>query len=68
MSMKQLILCGYEGPISIDHAFRGYPSTGGMIGSFAYPTGHMKGMIYAIEHELAPASDYSAAAGSPSGK
>ena len=50
--MKQLIVCGYEGPISIDHAFRGYPSMGGMIGSFAYPTGHMKGMMHAIEHEL----------------
>jgi mannonate dehydratase len=50
--MKQFIVTGYDGPISIDHAFKGYESTGGMIGSFAYPTGHMKGMMHAIEYEL----------------
>lgn len=50
--MKQLVACGYEGPISIDHAFKGYESTGGMIGSFAYPTGHMKGPMHAAEIEL----------------
>lgn len=50
--MKQLVACGYEGPISIDHAFKGYESTGGMIGSFAYPTGHMKGLMHAAEIEL----------------
>ena len=50
--MKQLISVGYEGPISIDHAFAGYPELGGMLGSFAYPTGYMKGMIHTIEREL----------------
>lgn len=50
--MKQLIVCGYDGPISVDHAFKGYDSMGGMIGSFAYPTGYMKGLMHAIEYEL----------------
>ena len=49
---SQLISVGYEGPISIDHAFAGYPELGGMLGSFAYPTGYMKGMIHTIEREL----------------
>ena len=43
---------GYEGPISVDHASRGYPSMGGMLGAFAYPTGHMKGLMHAAEYEL----------------
>lgn len=50
--MKQFIVTGYEGPISIDHAFKGYESMGGMTGAFAYPTGHMKGMMHAIEISL----------------
>lgn len=50
--MKTLIESGYEGPISIDHAFKGYASMGGMVGSFAYPTGHMKGMMHTIEYQL----------------
>ncbi len=50
--MKQFIVTGYDGPISVDHAFKGYPSVGGMIGAFAYPTGHMKGMMQAIEISL----------------
>ena len=50
--MKQFILCGYEGPISIDHAFRPHEGMGGMVGSFAYPTGHMKGLMHAIEIQL----------------
>ena len=50
--MKQFIVCGYEGPISIDHAFKGYDSVGGMVAAFAYPTGHMKGLMHAIEIQL----------------
>ena len=50
--MKQFIVCGYEGPISIDHAFKGYDSVGGMVAAFAYHTGHMKGLMHAIEFEL----------------
>ena len=50
--MKQLAACGYEGPISIDHAFKGSPAMGGMLGAFAYPTGHMKGLLHAAEAEL----------------
>lgn len=50
--MKQFVICGYEGPISIDHAFKGYESVGGRLASQAYPTGHMKGMLQAIEYEL----------------
>jgi len=50
--MKELVTAGYEGPISIDHAFAGYPEMGGMIGSFAYPTGYMKGLLHAVEAEL----------------
>ena len=51
--MKQLVRCGYEGPISIDHAFRGYPELGGQLGAYAYPTGYMKGLMRAAERELA---------------
>lgn len=50
--MKQFVTCGYEGPISIDHAYKGYESVGGRLTAQAYPTGHMKGMLYAIEMEL----------------
>lgn len=50
--MKTLVRCGYDGPISVDHAFKGYPSMGGMLGAFAYPTGHMKGLMHAAEYEL----------------
>lgn len=50
--MKQLVSVGYEGTISIDHAFVGYPEMGGMVGSFAYPTGYMKGLLHAVEAEL----------------
>ena len=51
--MKRLVACGYEGPISIDHAFRGYPALGGQLGAYAYPTGYMKGLMRAAERELA---------------
>ena len=50
--MKELVQTGYEGTISIDHAFAGYPEMGGMIGAFAYPTGYMKGLLHAVEAEL----------------
>ena len=50
--MKQFVACGYEGPISIDHAFKGNPAMGGNLGAFAYPTGHMKGLMHAAEMEL----------------
>ena len=50
--MKAFVETGYDGPISIDHAFQGYQSTGGRLGSQAYPTGHMKGMLHAIEYQL----------------
>ena len=50
--MKQLITVGYEGTISIDHAFGGYPELGGMLGASAYPIGYMKGLIHAIEREM----------------
>ena len=50
--MKTLVRSGYKGPISVDHAFKGYESFGGMLGAFAYPTGHMKGMERAAEIEL----------------
>jgi mannonate dehydratase len=50
--MKELVRSGYEGTISIDHAFAGYPEMGGMVGSFAYPTGYMKGLLHAAEAEL----------------
>lgn len=50
--MKQFVACGYDGYMSIDHAFNGYPSMGGMLGACAYPTGHMKGLLHAAEIEL----------------
>ena len=45
--LKQLIVCGFQGYLSIDHAFQGYASTGGSLGSMAYPTGYLKGMLHA---------------------
>ena len=50
--MKALVESGCDAPISIDHAFQGSPETGGMMGAMAYPTGHMKGMMHAIEIQL----------------
>ncbi|WP_159459698.1 mannonate dehydratase [Scatolibacter rhodanostii] len=49
--MKQFVACGYQGYMSIDHAFKGYPEMGGMLGACAYPTGHMKGLLHAAEIE-----------------
>lgn len=47
--MRRLIECGFDGFISVDHAFSGYPSTGGELGSLAYATGYMKGLIHALQ-------------------
>ena len=49
--MKQFVRCGYEGYMSVDHAFAGHPSMGGTLGAFAYPTGHMKGLWEAAMRE-----------------
>jgi mannonate dehydratase len=50
--MRTLVESGFEGFLSVDHAFRGYPATGGELGSLAYPTGHTKGLLHAVEYEL----------------
>lgn len=49
--MKQFVRCGYNGYMSVDHAFAGHPSMGGALGAFAYPTGHMKGLWEAAMRE-----------------
>ena len=50
--MKQLVACDCNAVISIDHGFKPIEGFGGMPGSFCYPTGFMKGLIYAAEKEL----------------
>ena len=50
--MKQLVACGCNAVISIDHGFRPMEGFGGMTGAFAYPTGFMKGLMWAAEKEL----------------
>ena len=50
--MKELIQCDCSAVISIDHAFKPMNDFGGMVGTFAYPTGFMKGLIWAIEKEM----------------
>ena len=50
--MKQLVACNCKAVISIDHAFKGYESLGGMLGAFAYPTGYLKGLMHSAEIEL----------------
>lgn len=47
--MKTLVESGFDGFISVDHGFAGYPSTGAELGSLAYATGYMKGLMHAIE-------------------
>lgn len=49
--LKQFVACGYDGLMSVDHAYQGYPSTGGGLGSFAYPTGYLKGLLCAAQKE-----------------
>lgn len=50
--MKQLVSCGCDAVISIDHAFRPLPGMGGMTGAAAYSTGYMKGLLDAARREL----------------
>lgn len=50
--MKQLVACDCQAVISIDHGFRPIEGFGGMPGSFSYPTGFMKGLMWAAEKEL----------------
>lgn len=50
--MKQLVACDCNAVISIDHGFKPIEGFGGMPGSFCYPTGFMKGLMWAAEKEL----------------
>lgn len=50
--MKQFVRCGFDGYISVDHGFAGYPETGGPLSSLAYATGHMKGLLHAAQMEV----------------
>ena len=50
--MKQLVACGCDAVISVDHGFRPTEGFGGMTGTFIYPTGFMKGLMWAAEKEL----------------
>lgn len=50
--MKRLVECGCDAVISIDHGFRPTDGFGGMTGTFVYPTGFMKGLMWAAEKEL----------------
>lgn len=51
--MKQLVRCGCDALISVDHASHGVPEFGGMAGAYGYSTGYMKGMLMAAEREVA---------------
>ena len=50
--MKALVASGTDAVISIDHAADAVEGYGGLIGSFAYPTGYMKGLLSAAENEI----------------
>ena len=50
--MKQLVRCGCDALISVDHASHGVPEFGGMAGAYGYSTGYMKGLLYAAEQEV----------------
>lgn len=50
--LKRFVNSGFDGYMSIDHAFHGYKSTGGRLASLAYPTGYLKGMLHAAEKEI----------------
>lgn len=54
--MKQLVRCGCDGLISVDHASHGIPEFGGMAGAYGYSTGYMKGLLAAAEREAAAES------------
>ena len=49
---EQLVACDCDAVISIDHGFKPMEGFGGMPGSFCYPTGFMKGLMWAAEKEL----------------
>lgn len=50
--MKQLVRCDCKAVIQIDHGFRPTEGFGGMTGTYIYPTGFMKGLLWAAEKEL----------------
>ena len=50
--MKQLVRCGCDALLSVDHASAGIPEFGGMAGAYGYSTGYMKGLLYAAEREV----------------
>lgn len=50
--MKQLVRFDCNAVISIDHGFKPMDGFGGVAGSFCYPTGFMKGLMWAAEKEL----------------
>lgn len=50
--IKRLVACDCEAVISVDHGFAPMEGFGGMTGSFCYPTGFMKGLLWAAEKEL----------------
>ena len=50
--MKALVASETDAVISIDHAADAIEGYGGLIGSFAYPTGYMKGLLSAAENEV----------------
>lgn len=47
--MKELVQSGFDGFLSVDHGFAGYPSTGGELSSLAYATGYMKGLLHTVQ-------------------
>ena len=47
--MQQFVKSGFDGYMSVDHGFAGYPSMGEGLGSMAYSTGYMKALIHAAE-------------------
>lgn len=50
--MKQLVACRCNAVISIDHGFQPTEGFGGRTGTYIYPTGFMKGLLWAAEKEL----------------
>lgn len=50
--LEQLVRCGYEGQINIDHPFFNAGGKGMSQMSEAYFTGYMKGMLHSVERRL----------------
>ena len=50
--MKELVRAQCQAVISVDHSFQPVEGFGGRTGSIAYPTGFMKGLLWAAETEL----------------